>query len=199
MFETMVYYNMAEHLWGQTFVPAKGSAGYERLMSYHRKPYKTKDGYIAILPYLDAHWKKFCELSDRMDLLDDPRFTTLADRVANIDNTYEETAKTMLNRSTQEWLDLFGKTSVPTNAVHTLDSVIDDPHLKAVDFWQEIDHPTEGKLRMTRFPVTFSETPVENSRHQPQLGEHSTEILREAGYSDADIESLLGSGATLQP
>ena len=199
MFETMVYYNMAEHLWGQTFVPAKGSAGYERLMSYHRKPYKTKDGYIAILPYLDAHWKKFCELSDRMDLLDDPRFTTLADRVANIDDTYEETAKTMLNRSTQEWLDLFGKTSVPTNAVHTLDSVIDDPHLKAVDFWQEIDHPTEGKLRMTRFPVTFSETPVENSRHQPQLGEHSTEILREAGYSDADIESLLGSGATLQP
>jgi crotonobetainyl-CoA:carnitine CoA-transferase CaiB-like acyl-CoA transferase len=199
MFETMVYYNMAEHLWGQTFVPAKGSAGYERLMSYHRKPYKTKDGYIAILPSLDAHWKKFCELSDRMDLLDDPRFTTLADRVANIDNTYEETAKTMLNRSTQEWLDLFGKTSVPTNAVHTLDSVIDDPHLKAVDFWQEIDHPTEGKLRMTRFPVTFSETPVENSRHQPQLGEHSTEILREAGYSDADIESLLGSGATLQP
>jgi crotonobetainyl-CoA:carnitine CoA-transferase CaiB-like acyl-CoA transferase len=199
MFETMVYYNMAEHLWGQTFVPAKGSAGYERLMSYHRKPYKTKDGYIAILPYLDAHWKKFCELSDRKDLLDDPRFTTLADRVANIDNTYEETAKTMLNRSTQEWLDLFGKTSVPTNAVHTLDSVIDDPHLKAVDFWQEIDHPTEGKLRMTRFPVTFSETPVENSRHQPQLGEHSTEILREAGYSDADIESLLGSGATLQP
>ncbi len=198
MFETMVYYNMAEHLWGQTFVPAIGTAGYDRLMSYHRKPYKTKDGYIAILPYLDAHWEKFCELSDRTDLLDDARFSTLADRVANIDDTYEETAKTMLNRSTQEWLDLFGKTSVPTNAVNTLDGIIDDPHLKAVDFWQEIDHPTEGKLRMTRFPVTFSETPVENSRHQPQLGEHSTEILREAGYSDADIESLLGSGATLQ-
>lgn len=199
MFETMVYYNMAEHLWGQTFVPAIGTAGYDRLMSYHRKPYKTKDGYIAILPYLDAHWKKFCELSDRTDLLDDARFLTLADRVANIDDTYEETAKTMLNRGTQEWLDLFGKTSVPTNAVNTLDGIIDDPHLKAVDFWQEIDHPTEGRLRMTRFPVTFSETPVENSRHQPQLGEHSTEILREAGYSDADIESLLGSGATLQP
>ncbi len=199
MFETMVYYNMAEHLWGQTFVPAIGTAGYKRLMSYHRKPYKTSDGYIAILPYLDAHWKKFCELADRLDLLEDPRFTTLADRVANIDDTYEETAKTMLNRPTQEWLDIFGKTSVPTNTVHTLDGIIDDPHLKAVDFWQEIEHPTEGKLRMTRFPVTFSGTPAENSRHQPRLGEHSSELLREAGYSDEEIADLLKSGATMDP
>ena len=199
MFESMVYYNMAEHLWGQTFEPPIGTAGYKRLMSYHRKPYKTKDGYIAILPYLDAHWKKFCDLADRQDLLTDSRFTSLADRVANIDDTYEETAKTMLNRTTQEWLDIFEPTSVPTNAVNTLDGILDDPHLNAVDFWQEIDHPTEGKLRMTRFPVTFSETPAENSRHQPQLGEHSVEILREAGYSDAAIDSLLDSGATKQP
>jgi crotonobetainyl-CoA:carnitine CoA-transferase CaiB-like acyl-CoA transferase len=119
--------------------------------------------------------------------------------VANIDDTYEETAKTMANRPTQEWLDLFGKTSVPTNAVNTLDGVIDDPHLKAVDFWQELDHPTEGKLRMTRFPVTFSGTPAENTRHQPVLGEHSVEILREAGYSSNEIDTLLGSGATLKP
>jgi crotonobetainyl-CoA:carnitine CoA-transferase CaiB-like acyl-CoA transferase len=198
MFESMVYYNMAEHLWGQTFEPPIGKAGYTRLMSYHRKPYKTRDGYIAILPYLDAHWQKFCELSDRTDLLADKRFATLADRVANIDDTYEETAKTMLHRTTQEWLDIFGKTSVPTNAVNTLDGLIDDPHLKAVGFWQELDHPTEGKLRMTRFPVSFSATPVENRRHQPQLGEHSTEILKEAGLSDEEIAALLASRATVQ-
>jgi crotonobetainyl-CoA:carnitine CoA-transferase CaiB-like acyl-CoA transferase len=199
MFESMVYYNMAEHLWGQTFEPPIGTAGYKRLMSYHRKPYKTKDGYIAILPYLDAHWQKFCELADREDLLTDKRFLTLADRVANIDDTYEETAKTMLNRSTQEWLDLFGSTSVPTNAVNTLDGIIDDPHLKAVGFWQEFDHPTEGRLRMTRFPVTFSKTPAENTRHQPLLGEHSVEILREAGYSAEQVDSMLASGATKAP
>ena len=198
MFESMVYYNMAEHLWGQTFQPAIGTAGYKRLMSYHRKPYKTQDGYIAILPYLDAHWTKFCEMSGRTDLLDDPRFTTLADRVANIDDTYEETAKTMVNRTTQEWLDMFGATSVPTNAVNTLDGIIDDPHLQEVGFWQDLEHPTEGKLRMTKFPVNFSATPAENRRHQPRLGEHSTEILQEAGLSEAEIAAMLESGTTRQ-
>lgn len=198
MFESMVYYNMAEHLWGQTFEPAIGTAGYERLMSYHRKPYKTKDGYIAILPYLDAHWHKFCTLAEREDLLNDERFATLSDRVANIDDTYEETAKTMVNRTTQEWLDMFGQTSVPTNAVNTLDGLIEDPHLNEVGFWQEMDHPTEGKLRMTRFPVNFSGTPAENRRHQPRLGEHSTEILSEAGVSQEDIDALLAAGATKQ-
>lgn len=194
MFESMVYYNMAEHLWGQTFDPAIGTAGYKRLMSYHRKPYKTKDGYIAILPYLDAHWHKFCKLAGREDLLDDARFATLADRVANIDDTYEETAKTMVHRTTQEWLDMFGATSVPTNAVNTLDGIIDDPHLKEVGFWQELDHPTEGKLRMTRFPVNFSGTPAENRRHQPVLGEHSTEILLEAGLSQQEIDAMIAAG-----
>jgi len=198
MFESMVYYNMAEHLWGQTFEPAIGTAGYKRLMSYHRKPYKTKDGYIAILPYLDAHWHKFCTLADREDLLDDARFATLADRVANIDDTYEETAKTMVHRTTQEWLDMFGQTSVPTNAVNTLDGIIDDPHLKEVGFWQELDHPTEGKLRMTRFPVNFSATPAENRRHQPRLGEHSAEILLEAGVTQDEIDAMLQAGTTRQ-
>jgi len=198
MFESMVYYNMAEHLWGQAFEPAIGTAGYERLMSYHRKPYKTKDGYIAILPYLDAHWKKFCTMADREDLLEDERFKSLADRVANIDDTYEETAKTMVNRTTQEWLDMFGQTSVPTNAVNTLDGVLDDPHLQEVGFWQELDHPTEGKLRMTKFPVNFSGTPAENKRHQPRLGEHSTEILLEAGLSQDEIDAMISEGATKQ-
>ena len=198
MFESMVYYNMAEHLWGQTFEPAIGTAGYKRLMSYHRKPYKTKDGYIAILPYLDAHWHKFCTLADREDLLDDERFKSLADRVANIDDTYEETAKTMVNRTTQEWLDMFGQTSVPTNAVNTLDGVLEDPHLKEVGFWQELDHPTEGKLRMTKFPVNFSGTPAENRRHQPRLGEHSTEILLEAGLSQVEIDDMIEAGTTKQ-
>ena len=109
MFETMVYYTMAEHLWGMAFEPQIGGPGYTRLMSHHRKPYKTKDGYIAILPYLDAHWEMFCKLSGHEELLTDPRFKTLATRVANIDDTYQETAKIMLTRTTDEWLEMFGE------------------------------------------------------------------------------------------
>jgi len=196
MFESMVYYVMAEHLWGMTFEPPIGTAGYKRLMSYHRKPYKTKDGYIAILPYLDNHWKSFCEVSGRTDLLEDKRFTTLSDRVQNIDDTYEETAKTMATRTTNEWLDIFDKTSVPINVVNTLDGLIDDPHLNAVNFWEIVDHPTEGRIRMTGFPVNFSATPADVRRLPPRLGENSIEILREANLSQAEIDAMLESGAT---
>jgi crotonobetainyl-CoA:carnitine CoA-transferase CaiB-like acyl-CoA transferase len=193
-----VYYVMAEHLWGMTFEPPLGSAGYKRLMSYHRKPYKTKDGYIAILPYLDAHWRLFCELSGREELLEDERFTTLSDRVANIDDTYQETAATMATRTTGEWLEIFGDTSVPTIVVNTLDGLTTDPHLEAVDFWQMKEHPTEGTLRMSRFPVNFSESPATLRTLPPQLGENSVEILREAGFEQADIDAMLESGATRQ-
>jgi crotonobetainyl-CoA:carnitine CoA-transferase CaiB-like acyl-CoA transferase len=198
MFETMVYYTMAEHLWGMTFEPPIGGPGYTRLMSYHRKPYKTLDGYIAILPYLDAHWEQFCRLANRTELLDDPRFKTLSNRVTNIDDTYQETAKTMATRTTAEWLDIFGKSSVPTIVVNSLEGLKDDAHLKAVGFWQEVDHPTEGRLRMTRFPVTFSDSPADVRRLPPRLGEHTAEVLREAGLDAAAIDGLLASGAARQ-
>lgn len=198
MFETMAYYVMAEHLWGMTFEPQIGGPGYTRLMSHHRKPYKTKDGYIAILPYLDAHWESFCKLSGHPELLDDPRFKTLSVRVKNIDDTYQETAKIMATRTTAEWLKIFGDTSVPTIVVNSLQALKDDPHLNAVGFWQEVDHPTEGRLRMTRFPVTFSETPADVRRLQPRLGEHTREVLAEAGLDDAGIAQLLESRAAVQ-
>ena len=170
MFETMVNWVMAEHLWGMTFEPPKAPPGYVRLMSHHRKPYPTKDGYIAILPYLDAHWEKFCKLAERPDLLEDPRFKTLADRVRNIDDTYSETGRIMATRTTAEWLKIFGDTSVPTIVVNTLEDLTRDPHLNAVGFWQFVDHPTEGKLRMPSLPVNFGATPADIRRHAPRLG-----------------------------
>jgi len=198
MFESMVSYVMAEHMWGMTFDPPIGTAGYVRLMSNERKPYPTKDGYIAILPYLDAHWETFCKLSGRLDLLEDPRFKTLANRVANIDQTYSETAKTMITRTTKEWLDIFSTTSVPTIVVNTLEDLITDEHLNAVGFWQTLEHPTEGKLKLPGFPINFSATPESIRRHPPRLGEHSTEILKEAGLTQADIDAMMKAGATLQ-
>jgi crotonobetainyl-CoA:carnitine CoA-transferase CaiB-like acyl-CoA transferase len=197
MFETMVNFVMAEHLWGMTFEPPKGSPGYVRLMSHHRKPYATKDGYIAILPYLDAHWEQFCRSTNRLDLLADARFKTLADRVRNIDETYGETGKIMATRTTREWLDLFGKTSVPTMAVNTLEDLATDPHLNAVGFWQFQDHPTEGKLRTPAFPVNFGATPADIRRHAPRLGEHTQEVLREAGLTTDAIDALCKTGGAM--
>ena len=197
MYETMVHYVMGEHLWGMSFDPPMGGPGYTRLMSRERRPYPTQDGYIAILPYLDAHWVTFCNVVGRPDLLTDPRFTTLADRVRNIDATYSETAKIMATRTTREWLELFSKTSVPTIAVNSLEDLATDPHLGAVGFWKSVDHPTEGKLRLPAFPVNFGTTPASIERHAPRLGEHTREVLREAGLADAAIDALLASGAAM--
>ncbi len=199
MFESLVYYVMAEHLWGKTFEPPIGTAGYVRLMSKERRPYKTKDGYIAVLPYWDNHWKTFCELADRPDLLEDKRFENMAARTKNIDATYAETAKTMLTKTTQEWMDIFGETNVPTMFVNTPDELIEDPHLKAIDFWKVMDHPTEGKLRMSSFPANFSKTPADIRKLPPRLGEHSLEILKEAGLGQSEIDAMLESGATKVP
>jgi len=189
---------MAEHLWGMTFDPPMGPPGYVRLMSEHRKPYRTRDGYIAILPYMNAHWDKFCELTGRRDLLEDPRFRTMKDRTRNIDDTYAETARIMATRTTQEWLDLFGPTSVPVNRVSSLEDLAVDPHLNATGFWKFTDHPTEGRLRSTAFPVNFSQTPADEGRlHAPRLGEHTRAVLGEAGYTPERIDALLASGAAV--
>jgi crotonobetainyl-CoA:carnitine CoA-transferase CaiB-like acyl-CoA transferase len=198
MFETMVSYVMAEHLWGMTFDPPVGKPGYVRLMSQHRRPYRTKDGYVAILPYMNAHWDTFCEVSGHPELKSDPRFRTMGDRTRNIDDTYAETARIMATRTTQEWLDLFAPTSVPINRVNRLEDLADDPHLAATGFWKTVEHPTEGRLRTTGFPVNFSATPAEETRrHAPRLGEHTRELLAELGYTEDRVEALVSSGAAL--
>lgn len=199
MFETMVSWVMTEHLWGQAFEPPLDSAGYVRLMSDQRRPYKTLDGYIAVLPYWDNHWRTFCELVERPELIDDPRFTNMKTRLANIDDTYAEIARSLSTKTTDEWLALLGETNVPHMIVNTLDGLLDDPHLVATDFWQIHDHPTEGKIRMAKPSTRFFGTPSDVRRLQPRLGEHSVDILREAGYSEGDIEEFLATGVTRLP
>lgn len=198
MFETMVSYVMAEHLWGMTFEPPLGPPGYVRLMSVHRRPYRTRDGYVAILPYMNAHWGTFCDTVGRPELKDDPRFRTMADRTRNIDETYAETAKIMAGRTTAEWLGLFADTSVPINRVNSLEDLATDPHLVETGFWKTVDHPSEGRLRTTGFPVHFEGTPVDvTRRHAPRLGEHTRELLHELGYTPERIEAMIEAGAAV--
>ena len=199
MFETMVYYLMAEHLWGLTFEPPQGTAGYTRLMSQHRRPYRTKDGYIAVLPYMNAHWDTFCEVAGAPELATDERFTTMSSRLKNIDATYEETGKILATRTTAEWLEMLGETSVPTMVVNSPDDLVNDPHLKAIDFFKVVDHPTEGPVRMTDFPVNFSETPADVGELAQPRGEHSIEVLEELGFDQDTIAAMLASGATAEP
>jgi crotonobetainyl-CoA:carnitine CoA-transferase CaiB-like acyl-CoA transferase len=147
---------------------------------------------------MDAHWETFCRVVGRPDLLEDPRFRTMADRTKNIDDTYAETGRIMATRTTQEWLDLFEPTSVPVNRVNTLEDLVVDPHLVETGFWKIVDHPTEGPLRQPAFPVNFSATPASvDRRHAPRLGEHTRELLREVGWDEARIDALVAGGGAV--
>ena len=199
MFETVVAWMMVEHLYGETFRPALDTPGYKRVLNRWRRPFPTKDGYLAIIPYTDTHWQTFFRVAGREELLADPRFQTLASRLAHIELLYEELGKIAATRTNAEWLTLLDAANVPATVVNTLDSILTDPQLEATGFWKTIEHPSEGLLRTPDIPTTYSRTPGEIRRHQPRLGEHSVEILKEAGMSDEEIRAMLAAGATAQP
>jgi crotonobetainyl-CoA:carnitine CoA-transferase CaiB-like acyl-CoA transferase len=199
MFESVVHFAMVEHLYGETFVPALDSAGYKRILNPRRHPYATRDGWLAVLPYTDAHWREFCEVCGRTDLLADPRFTTLALRLANVEAYYGTLAEIVATRTTAEWMALLGRSNVPHGPVNRLEDLFRDPQLLATGFWKTIEHPTEGRLRATDVPARFSRTPGEIRLPQPRLGEHSLEVLREAGFAEGEIQALLEARVTAGP
>src|SRR6266849_734483 len=180
----------------ETFRAVNPGIVYKRILNPNRRPFKTKDGYLAILPYTDQNWRDFFTLVGRQDLLDDPRYKTLATRLRHIEGLYEELAKLALTRTNAEWLAELDRRNIPAMSVNTLESLLHDPHLEAVGFWQTVEHPSEGTLRLPGIPVTYGKTPGAIRRLPPRLGEHSLEILREAGLSAAEITALVASGAT---
>lgn len=197
MFETMVGFLAAEHLQGRIFEPPVGPAGYRRVLSRHRRPYRTLDGYLSVLPYLDEHWRAFCAMADRQDLVDDPRFARLADRSAHIDEVYAETERIVATKTTGEWERRLRQTTVPFTVVRSYDELAEDEHLKAAGFWQRFEHPSEGGLRLPGVTTRFSASPGGIRRLPPRLGEHSLEVLRELGYDETRIERMVESGATV--
>lgn len=194
MFETMVAFVLGDHLGGLTFEPPLDRGGYARQMSPDRRPYKTKDGHISVIIYNDKQWASFFDVTGRDDLRADPTFATFSGRLANIDTVLAELARILITRTTGEWLDLLSKADIPVMPVHDLQSVLADPHLEATEFFPVVEHPTEGPIRSMRVAARWSDTPVKPDRLAPTLGEHSDEILREAGFSRDEIARLVEDG-----
>jgi crotonobetainyl-CoA:carnitine CoA-transferase CaiB-like acyl-CoA transferase len=200
MFETLAQLVLGDHMGGRTFDPSIEPHRYARMLAPHRAPYATKDGYVCVLVYNDKHWRGFFRLIGREEMFDaDPRFSSQEARSRNIGEVYEFVAEQMAKRTSSEWLRLLKEADIPVAPLNSVDDLIEDPHLRQAGFFAIGDHPSEGRLREMRAPGRWSESAPGGLRPAPRLGEHSVEILREAGYADDEIEAMIASRVTLKP
>ena len=123
----------------------------------------------------------------------------MASRSANIDSLYDMIAAELKHRTTDAWLTLLKENDIPCIRPHTLESLLDDPHLAKAGFFPWIDHPTEGRIRAMRDPGTWSETPPRSGHVAPRLGEHTREILAGAGYTADEIAGFIAGKVVLIP
>lgn len=191
MYETMAQFVLSDHMGGRAFEPPLGPPGYPRTLTPERRPYRTSDGYVCVIAYTDQHWRSFANLIGRPGLLDeDPRFATFESRTVHSDVTYGLVREALKDGTTAEWLERLTAADIPATPLHTLESIFDDPHLKATGFFAHTNHPTEGPLLTVRGPASWTQTPPELRRPAPRLGEHTCEVLEEIGYLPGEAERI---------
>jgi crotonobetainyl-CoA:carnitine CoA-transferase CaiB-like acyl-CoA transferase len=187
MFETMTQFVLADHMGGGAFIPPLGAMGYRRLLSRTRGPYATRDGHLALVVYTDRHWRSFTALVGCPDLLDrDERFANQESRTIHAEAVGSFLAAQLTERGNLEWLELLHGIDIPACPVNDIEDLLTDPHLQAVGFFEDVQHPTEGTVKQCRFPVRFSESPASVRRLAPNLGEHNEEILRASAAPTQD-------------
>ncbi len=195
MFETLVSFNMIEHLNGGAYDPPVGEIGYQRVVTSERRPFPTKDGYVCILPYTDKQCLNFFTAVGRPELMQDPRFSNYSARVHTIEDLYRFIASVTPEKTTAEWVEICQKAEIPSMPVVDIADLVDDEHLKEVGMFEKHHHSTEGDTNLVRPPVKFSKTPASIRSQAPHFGEHGPELLRELGYDDATIAEMKSSGA----
>ncbi|HEV2301774.1 MAG TPA: CoA transferase [Stellaceae bacterium] len=199
MLETMTAFVLAEHMGGMTFEPPMGEPGYARMLAPDRRPHRTADGYICILPYTTRHWQDFFDIAERPELADDPRLKDPETRARHFAELYALVAACVRGRSTAFWLDRLMAADIPSGPVNPLGSLPQDEHLAAVEFLPLVEHPSEGTIRIARPPVRFAGQTRAPARHAPRLGEQTREILAEAGLAEDEIDDLFARGIAVEP
>jgi len=199
MFEAMTQFILGDHLAGLSFEPPMGEPGYARLLTRHRKPYQTADGHLCVLIYNDKHWHSFFAAIGQPERMREPMFATHTQRAANIDAVYAEVSRLMRERTTAQWRALLDTADVPNMPMASPADLLADPHHQATGFVRTVQHPTEGPLKTTGVPTQWSATPPALSASPaPQLGEHTTAVLQQLGFSADEIAAMQASGACRQ-
>ncbi len=192
MMECMVAFTMAENLFGHTFVPPREPIAYTRSINPNRKPYRTKDSYIALMPYSNDNWRAILTLGGRPEVIEDPLYSTYVERTKNITDLYKILEEIAPQRTTDEWVEVLVEANVPCMKVHDLKSVMKDPQIKDTGFAEQREHPTEGTYTAINNPVHFSDAPAAIYREPPLQGQDNVDVLQELGFSKDEIEAIYG-------
>jgi crotonobetainyl-CoA:carnitine CoA-transferase CaiB-like acyl-CoA transferase len=195
MFESLLQSVLGEHLGGHTFEPPTAAPGYLRMLAKERRPYRTTDGYVCVLVYNDKQWRAFFRVIGRPELLADPRYATQEARSRDFEGAYALVAQEMAKRSTADWIAALEAADIPAQRMNSLEDILNDPHLAAIGYFREVEHPSEGRIKSMAVPSEWSESKPEYRRHAPRLGEHTREVLREAGLAEDAIERMMADGS----
>lgn len=193
MLEVVLSFLWSAEMDGHTFV-GQQKDGPEAYSSYDMI-YQTTDGYICVATVTDDQFCRFAEAADRTEWLEDPRFCTSDSRERHRDARLELMQQVIKTASTAEWIDKLEAADVPCGPAFTRREVVGHPHLRENGSLVEYDHGDVGRIRQARHPVRFDRTPADAMAKPPLLGEHTMEVLREAGFGDDEIESLKDEGA----
>ena len=195
MFENMATQVLTEHLYNRTYVPPLGEAGDPRLLNEFYAPSKTLDGYLSLSANTDAQVFPLFDAMGLAHLKTDPKYCSVAARFANVHEYYSLRAAGLKTKTTAFWLAFCQKHDIPAAPYHTLETLIDDPHLADVGLLQKREHPTEGTIVDLRPANTLSGGARSDWIPAPHLGEQTREILTEAGFSEDEIAAMVAEGA----
>lgn len=186
MVDALSAFLLVEHGAGAVGQPPQGPAGYERILTPHRRPQPTADGWISIFPYTNAHFAALVEATGREDLGDD-RLATQRGRAANPELLYGLLRSIIATKTSAEWLSLCRDVGIPAAEVADLDDLVAG--------LPDAEHPVAGPYKSIPPPVRFSRTPADATRRPaPLVGEHNREVLSEAGLTGDEIDELEAAG-----
>ncbi len=195
MHETMAAFVLTEHLGPASFDPPQGPSGDSRVLDPNNQPLRTADGWMTVTANTDAQVAGFLRGIGRADLLEDPRFRTVADRFRNASAWFSLRREALRDRPTAAWLTIFQKADVPAAICHTLETLAEDPQLQAVGLLRAETHPTEGRIHTIRPTVLTDGRPSDPGPPARAQGADTRAVLAEAGFAAAEIDALFAAGA----